>query len=409
MPSLLDRYQGALLGLAVGDAIGTSVEFRSRGSFAPVTDMTGGGPFSLKAGQWTDDTSMALCLAESLLNKRGFDARHQMALYLNWWQWGYLSSTGNCFDIGMTVRDALQKFLKTDEPFAGSVDPNSAGNGSLMRLAPVALYYFPNDGDIIHFCAESSRTTHGAPEAIECCKLLGKFLTNALHADTKADVFNFDHLPLLEPKVMAIANGSYVEKSRNDIVGSGYAVASLEAALWCFQHTTNFADAVLVATNLGDDADTTAAIVGQLAGAFYGANSIPEHWLLKLHMRDEITQTASALYAVQCETISMISDETFSYIEQHFHAVILGRAKKLVEENRLELPKLQHLRTAVSGKPRRASFPIPGMYGGFYYWLEGEGEAAKLISESWCRIVGGSGQRHEITRHGSVLVAEGFV
>lgn len=409
MPTLLDRYQGALLGLAVGDAIGTSVEFRSRGSFAPVTDMTGGGPFSLKAGQWTDDTSMALCLAESLLNKRGFDARHQMALYLNWWQWGYLSSTGNCFDIGMTVREALQKFQKTDEPFSGSTDPNSAGNGSLMRLAPVALYYFPNDGDVIHFCAESSRTTHGAPEAIDCCRLFGKFLTNALHGAAKADVFSSDHLPLLEPRIKAIADGSYASKSRDDIAGSGYAVASLEAALWCFHHTTNFADAVLAATNLGDDADTTAAIVGQLAGAFYGASGIPEHWLLKLHMWAEITQMASALYAVQCETTTSVSDETFSLIEQHFHAVILGRAKKLVEESCLTLPKLSHLRTAVIGERRRASFPIPGMYGGFYYWLEGEGDTVKLISESWSRIWGGSGQRHEITREGSVLVAEGFV
>jgi ADP-ribosyl-[dinitrogen reductase] hydrolase len=310
MTTLIDRYQGALLGLAVGDAVGTSVEFRSRGSFAPVTDMTGGGPFSLKAGQWTDDTSMALCLAESLLNKRGFDARHQMALYLNWWQWGYLSSTGNCFDIGMTVREALQKFQTTGEPFAGSVDPNSAGNGSLMRLAPVVLYYFPNDGDVIHFCAESSRTTHGAPEAIECCKLLGKYLILALRGNTKADVLNVDHSPLFEHKVMAIAKGSYAQKLRDDIVGSGYAVASLEAALWCFYNTKNFEDAVLAATNLGDDADTTAAIVGQLAGAFYGASGIPEHWLLKLHMREEITQTASALYAVQNATVSSISNET---------------------------------------------------------------------------------------------------
>jgi ADP-ribosyl-[dinitrogen reductase] hydrolase len=409
MPSLLDRYQGALLGLAVGDAIGTSVEFRSRGSFAPVTDMTGGGPFSLKAGQWTDDTSMALCLAESLLNKRGFDARHQMALYLNWWQWGYLSSTGNCFDIGMTVREALQVFQRTDEPFAGSVDPNSAGNGSLMRLAPVVLYYFPNDGDVIHFCAESSRTTHGAPEAIECCKLLGKLLINALRGAAKEDVLTTENKPLLEPKVMAIVNGSYAQKSRDDIVGSGYAVASLEAALWCFHHTTNFADAVLAATNLGDDADTTAAIVGQLAGAFYGASGIPKHWLLKLHMREEITQTAGALYSVQSKTIALVSDETLSLIEQHFHAVIMGRAKELVEKSCLTLPKLSQLRTAVMSDRLRASFPIPGMYGGFYYWLEGQGDTAKLISESWCRISGGSGQRHEITRDRSVLVAEGFI
>jgi ADP-ribosyl-[dinitrogen reductase] hydrolase len=138
--SLKDRYAGSLAGLASGDAVGTTVEFRSRGTFPPVTDMVGGGPFGLAPGQWTDDTSMALCLAESLLAKNGFDARDQMGRYLNWRTWGYLSSTGECFDIGMTVRGALERFQRTGEPYSGSTDPNSAGNGSLMRLAPVALF-----------------------------------------------------------------------------------------------------------------------------------------------------------------------------------------------------------------------------------------------------------------------------
>lgn len=112
-PSLLERYRGALLGLACGDAVGTTVEFQPRGSFEPLTDMIGGGPFRLKPGQWTDDTSMALCLAESLLNKNAFDAVDQMGRYLNWWQWGYLSSTGGCFDIGMTVSQALERYQHT--------------------------------------------------------------------------------------------------------------------------------------------------------------------------------------------------------------------------------------------------------------------------------------------------------
>jgi ADP-ribosyl-[dinitrogen reductase] hydrolase len=127
--TVLDRYQGTLLGLACGDAVGTTVEFCPRGSFSPVTDMTGGGPFGLEAGQWTDDTSMALCLAESLLEKDAFDPLDQMGRYLNWWRWGYLSSTGRCFDIGMTVRSALARYESTGEPYSGSSDPQSAGNG----------------------------------------------------------------------------------------------------------------------------------------------------------------------------------------------------------------------------------------------------------------------------------------
>ena len=167
-PSLTERYRATLLGLACGDAVGTRAEFQPRGSFAPLTDMVGGGPFNLKPGQWTDDTSMALCLAESLLNKKGFDAADQMGRYLNWWQSGYLSSTGECFDIGMTVREALTRYLENSQPFAGSTDPYTAGNGSLMRLAPIVLYYFPDPERIRRFSADSSRTTHAAPEALEC-------------------------------------------------------------------------------------------------------------------------------------------------------------------------------------------------------------------------------------------------
>lgn len=129
--ALSERYRGCLLGLACGDAVGTTAEFAARGSFAPITDMVGGGPFGLPPGKWTDDTSMALCLAESLLAKKGFDPRDQMARYVNWWQWGYNSSTGECFDIGLTVRSALMAYMKTGEPFAGSTDPKTAGNGSL--------------------------------------------------------------------------------------------------------------------------------------------------------------------------------------------------------------------------------------------------------------------------------------
>lgn len=294
-PTLSERSRGCLLGLACGDAVGTAVEFRSRGSFAPVTDMVGGGPFSLAAGQWTDDTSMALCLAESLLSKGGFDANDQMGRYLNWWQWGYLSSTGDCFDIGMTVRDALAAFQQTGNAFSGPTDPQTAGNGSLMRLAPVALFYYPSESDVLKFCAQSSRTTHGAPEAVECCELLGLALAQALAGGTKASLRNLHSIEAREPKVAALAHGVYLGKSRDEITGSGYCIASLEAALWCFHHTETFEAAVLAAANLGDDADTTAAMVGQLAGAHYGVGSIPAHWLDRLHMRSDIEQMAEAL------------------------------------------------------------------------------------------------------------------
>ncbi|RON81707.1 ADP-ribosylglycohydrolase family protein [Pseudomonas fluorescens] len=294
-PSLAERYRGALLGLACGDAVGTTVEFKPRGTFQPMTDMVGGGPFHLKPGQWTDDTSMALCLAESLLNKNGFNAADQMGRYLNWWQWGYLSSTGQCFDIGMTVSQALTQYQQTAEPFAGSTDPHSAGNGSLMRLAPVVLFYFPDARQVHTFAADSSRTTHAAPEAIECCQLLAGLIARALEGTNKAELRQLLRVNFSQPKVAAIARGDYLNKTQATIKGSGYCVQSLEAALWCFHQTDSFEAAILQAANLGDDADTTAAITGQLAGAYYGVRGIPERWLEKLYDGEEIAATADRL------------------------------------------------------------------------------------------------------------------
>ena len=165
-----DRAVASLVGLAVGDAVGTTLEFKAPGSFEPIKDMVGGGPFNLDAGQWTDDTSMALCLGHSLLEKGIFDPVDQMTRYCNWYQRGYMSSTGDCFDIGMTVSEALNKFLATDEPYSGSVDEHTSGNGSLMRLAPVAIFYNSDYENCINFAGESSRTTHGSAECIDSCK-----------------------------------------------------------------------------------------------------------------------------------------------------------------------------------------------------------------------------------------------
>ena len=293
--SLIDRYRGSLLGLACGDAVGTSVEFKPRGSFTPVTDLLGGGPVNLKPGQWTDDTSMALCLGESLLRKDGFDPADQMGRYLNWWQWGYLSSTGECFDVGMTVSQALAQYQQTADPFAGSTDPYSAGNGSLMRLVPVVLFYFPDARQIQSFAADSSRTTHAAPEAIECCQLLAGLIACALEGASKAELRQLPLVSFSQPKVASIGRGDFLGLSEADIKGSGYSVQSLEAALWCFHHTDSFEAAILRAANLGDDADTTAAITGQLAGAYYGVRGIPAHWLERLHDGEEIAAIADRL------------------------------------------------------------------------------------------------------------------
>jgi len=284
-----------LLGLAVGDAVGTTLEFRIRGHFEPITDMVGRGPFMLDKGQWTDDTSMALCLATSLVEKKGFDAFDQMTKYVQWMEKGYLSSNGVCFDIGNTVKSALMKFKGFKNPFAGSFNANSAGNGSIMRLAPIPMFFFPDLDSTIHYAAESSRTTHGARECLDACCLLASIIFKALQGQDK-DVILFPGHPEMESeKIADIARGTYQEKSEDEIAGSGYVVESLEAALWCFWNTDNYRDAILKAANLGDDADTTAAICGQVAGAYYGESGIPKDWLADLAMRQEITELADHL------------------------------------------------------------------------------------------------------------------
>ena len=291
----ISRARGALLGLAAGDAVGTTVEFKLRGSFTPLTDMVGGGPFILLPGQWTDDTSMALCLAASLL-EHGFDTHDQMHRYTSWHDEGYMSSNGKCFDIGIATSSALERFRRTGNPLAGSTKPDSAGNGSIMRLAPVPIHYLDTPDLAIQMSEAQSKTTHQAPECLVACRLLAEALVRALQGMSKPEVLaaSAQSMPMSEA-LKAIANGQYKFKSRGEIQGSGYVVESLEAAFWCFWRTECFEDCVLMAANLGDDADTTAAVAGQLAGAFYGESGIPAHWLRKLAMVNEIRQLAEQL------------------------------------------------------------------------------------------------------------------
>jgi len=296
---MIDKYEyfrGCLLGLACGDAVGTTVEFRSRGSFSPLNDMVGGGPFRLKPGQWTDDTSMALCLGKSLTELGRFDPHDQMKRYVRWREHGYCSSTGKCFDIGGTTAAALLDFQRTGEPYSGLTDARSLGNGSIMRLAPVPLFFYPDHERAIVMAGESSRTTHGHPTCIDACKLMAAILCRLLDGGGKESVV-FDNASANwnASEVIEIARGGYQAKSEGQICGSGYVISSLEAALWSFTTTDSFETAILKAANLGLDADTTAAVCGQIAGAHYGASAIPTCWLEKLAMREEIESLSDRL------------------------------------------------------------------------------------------------------------------
>lgn len=307
------RQIGALLGLAIGDALGAAVEFQRRGSFAPVTGYRAGGPHDLAAGEWTDDTSMALALADSIATV-GWDLNDQAARYLDWWSHGTYSVTGELFDIGNTTQQAIARFEQTrDAQTSGSTDSRSSGNGSIMRLAPVAIAYawmYPGQlSELFKRFDESSLPTHASVECRSACVCLGVILVGLMHGVPREEVLSADWPPMSEalrrtgmhPEIAAVIRGSYRNKTAEAIRGSGYVVRSLEAALWSFHDARDFQSAVLTAVNLGDDADTTGAIVGQLAGAHWGVAEIPQKLLDGLAERETIEGAARRLIAVSAE------------------------------------------------------------------------------------------------------------
>ncbi|NOX09804.1 MAG: ADP-ribosylglycohydrolase family protein [Gammaproteobacteria bacterium] len=215
----------------------------------------------------------------------------------------YLSSTGRCFDIGGAVLSALMRYEKSGEAYAGSAHPQSAGNGSLMRLAPLALAYANNPEQAIELSGQMSRTTHGVTVAIDACRYYTALIIGALQGRSKGELmddrFNlveglWDRQPLVK-EIDEVARGSFQFKHADEIKGSGYVVESLEASLWAFYTTDSFEEGVLAAVNLGDDADTTGSIYGQLAGAYYDIDSIPQHWRDKIVSSDLIIDLAEKM------------------------------------------------------------------------------------------------------------------
>ncbi|CAF1323311.1 unnamed protein product [Rotaria sordida] len=332
-----DRVIGSLIGLAVGDALGASVEFRPHDYLLqhPVTDMQKGGTWGLNAGQWTDDTSMGLCLASSLITKRRFDPYDQMIRYKWWYKYGFLSSTGHCFDIGDATRRALDEFCrrqrdlkyvyncKTDEevdrlPLEKVLDVKNfsldcssagvAGNGALMRLAPVPLFYFRSPVEAVSYAGRSATLTHGDIIACDACRYYAALIVAAVHGEPKwkllSNEFYNEHRDWfgsknLHPEILQVAQGSYKRPHGYDdgIRGKGYIVNALEAALWAFYYDEDsFKKGVLAAIQLGDDTDTTAAIYGQLAGAHYGYQMIPKNWRRQLYANQLITSIGHWLY-----------------------------------------------------------------------------------------------------------------
>ncbi|CAF3355499.1 unnamed protein product [Rotaria socialis] len=312
----LSRIAGSMIGMALGDALGAHVEFRPHRFLVenPVTDLQGGGTWGLSKGQFTDDTSMALCLANSLVTQKKFNPYDQLVRYKWWYKEGYMSSTGRCFDIGRATSESLNVFeirqiafakkhnipqkemdYLSDESLVKTFDvycsrEHVAGNGALMRLAPVPIFFYKYPEYAVEYSGISGQITHGDIKAYDACRYYGALIVAALTGYTKEKILDKDfyskHLqwfsgtPLCN-EIERIAEGSYQKKGgyAEGIRGKGYIVDALEAALWAFWSDDNsFEQGALAAVNLGDDTDTTAAIYGQLAGAYYGYKGLPKNW-----------------------------------------------------------------------------------------------------------------------------------
>lgn len=287
-PNPKARFTGCLLGLATGDAVDCAPGFVLRGN-----------PDRSHPAVWTDITAMAVCLAESLVSSSDFNPADQMRRYLRWRMEGLLTSSDAVFDVRNQVNAALMRYSQNGDPYSGDTADQPAGSGSTARLAPVVMWAFPNLPAVLRLTADSSRTTHGATACVEACQLLGGVLTRALQGlpqdkvligDDPASKVNFQ-----DERIAAIARGSYLEKGTGEMAGTEGVAASLEAALWSFATTDSFESAVLKATTLDCDADNAAAICGQIAGAHYGIDSIPAHWLDQILLREKIEDLACQL------------------------------------------------------------------------------------------------------------------
>lgn len=297
----MSKAKGAFYGNLIGDALGAPVEFQPRDSFPPVTDMLLCETWDLPAGSFTDDGSMMLCLAASIVNAGGIqDPANVLAHYFAWYAEGYMSVNGNCFDIGYTTRAALEDYAERGILEAETVDEFQAGNGSVMRLAPIPVVFYNQPLECIWAQgAASSRTTHASAAAVWGCGLWATLTALAILGRSKAEMIrwirdipynsdiNISAYPIGWKRVL---DCRFLTAERDDILSGGYVVDSCEAALWAFFRTETFAEGACLAVNLGKDTDTVGAIYGILAGAFYGYEGIPPHWLATLQMSDTVAE-----------------------------------------------------------------------------------------------------------------------
>ncbi|EAL85011.1 ADP-ribosylglycohydrolase family protein [Aspergillus fumigatus Af293] len=280
-PAVQSRIKGSIFGVAVVDALGGPVEFQPRGSFIPVTHFIHNDTFDVPPGTWTDDTSMTLCLARSLIASKGnFIPQAAIRNYVKWHENGYLSATDECFDIGSRTRQALMIWRRYFDrsPHIRENDPNALSNAAL-----------------------SSNATHPYPTCAECCQIYTRLIVRALNGASKEDLaeefarINFTDVKVKQRLDRYSSLTDWENTDEEHIKSSGYVLSTLEAALWAFFTTSTFKSGAVKVVNLGDDADTVGAVYGGLAGSYYGLEEIPADWIASLQKKNVVEEIASGL------------------------------------------------------------------------------------------------------------------
>lgn len=306
--ALRERFSGALLGLAVGDALAAATQYRKPGSFTPVGDLLGGGPFDLPRGAWSDDTAMALCVADSFLERGGFDPVDQVERFMRWQRDGYLSATGQCVGITAGVTRALAAARWRRQRFPGSHDPALLDPEPLTRMAPALMFHFADPAVAIDTAVELARTTCQAPLVLEACRVLATALHAALSGRDKAVILHGVRLlgrgGGLRPEVAQIAAGGYRNALAAPAPAQATALDVLGATLGAFETTSTLREALLLCANRGRDADVLTAACGQLAGAHYGAAAIPAAWRNSLIGKEIVSDFADRLLARALEGLA---------------------------------------------------------------------------------------------------------
>ena len=298
MNKLRDKKLGTLVGLAVGDAMGAPYEFLAKGRYTPTKEYNTGGAHNVSIGEWTDDTSMALCLAQSLIERKCFDPIDQMSKYLKWYVEGYMCTRKRCFDIGNATRNAIVDFDKSRCTIATTRtgDYKTNGNGTIMRLAPIVMMY-SGDLYLLEYAKKSSLTTHKGIEAYQCAILLTEIIDNC---------YNFsDKIAILETTKDILSNNfikDIVEEHQSSYnegfyptIPTGYCIDTLQCAIQGFLYYDNFIDGLMYCISLGDDTDTVGAVYGQIAGAYYGLSGIPDYYKENLMQYDKILDIGNKL------------------------------------------------------------------------------------------------------------------